>query len=302
MTGPRATLDPEVAHRVAGLTLRARRAAEGLLTGLHKSPHRGASVVFVEHRDYRPGDDLRLLDWRAFARTDRHSIKHFEQETQLKATLVLDRSASMDWQGPSGGPSKLDHAVTLLGALAYILVRQGDATGAAAIDTEIIEALPAKSRPAHLDAVLRTLSGRTRRGARTDLESALTSVAERSGRRGVVVVASDLLDLSPTALQPLAQLVTRGHDVLVLHVLHADEIDLPFEGPARFVGLEGEEPVEADVATIRAQYATELEAFLGEARQRCVAAGTRYALARTDEAPEHALAALLAGGRRGGWG
>lgn len=297
-------LDPELANRVASLTYRARKAVEGLLTGIHRSPHRGASVVFVEHREYRPGDDLRLLDWRAFARTDRYSIKRFEQETQLRAGLVLDRSGSMAYppEGTREGATKAEHAATLLGALAYVLAGQGDAPGATVMDDRVREALPARSRTAHLDTLLRVLASPPEAGQRTDLGRALEEAAERAGRRGVVVIASDLLDLSEGALAPLATLVTRGNEVVVLQVLHPDELDLPFEGPCRFVGLEGEDPLEVDPDAVRDGYRQEIRDFIGSCRQRCVAAGARHVLARTDEPPEHTLAALLATSGRGGWG
>jgi uncharacterized protein (DUF58 family) len=295
-------LDPEVARRVSGLRLRARKAVEGLLAGNHRSPRRGASVVFVEHREYRPGDDPRLLDWRAFARTDRHSIKHFEQETQLRATLVLDRSGSMAYPDIGHGPSKATHAATLLASLAYVLVRQGDAAGLITVDSDLADVLPARARAAHLDTLLRALSEPVQPGRVTDLVTALDAVAERAGRRGVVAVASDLLDLRDDALRPLASMVTRGNEVIVFHVLHPDEIEFPFHGPTRFTGLEGEVPLDVDPDAVRAAYQREVQAFLAACRSQCQAAGARYILARTDESPEHTLAALLATGRRGGWG
>src|SRR5688500_6627416 len=173
-------LDPDVARRVANLTLSARKAVEGLLSGVHRSPHRGASVVFVEHREYKPGDDLRLLDWRAYARSDRHQIKRFEQETHLRATLVLDRSGSMAYGG-DGRSSKARHAATVLAALAFILIRQGDAPGLAAIVETIYARLPPRTKPAHLEEVLRELSTPPVDGTKTDLAAALTEVAERAG-------------------------------------------------------------------------------------------------------------------------
>jgi uncharacterized protein (DUF58 family) len=293
-------LDPETAKRVRNLTLQARRTVDGLLSGMHRSPHRGASVVFVEHREYRPGDDTRLLDWRAFARTDRDVVKRFEQETHLRATLVLDASGSMAYRGLDG-VSKEQHAAALLAALAYVLIGQGDAAGVARIDDTLEEAVPPRTRPAHLETVLRALAMPAERGHPTDLSAALSAVAERAGRRGVVAIASDLLDLSDGALGPIAHLVTRGHDVIVLHVLHPDEIAFPFEGPARFVGLEREPSVDVDAEAVRKSYCAEVERFIEASRQQCNAAGARYALARTDDPPEHVLAALLSRGRRRGW-
>jgi len=293
------TLDPDVAKRVQSLTFSARRTVDGLLAGIHRSPHRGASVVFVEHREYRPGDDPRLLDWRAFARTDRDVVKRFEQETQLRATLVLDRSGSMAYVG-SDGRDKGSHAATLLAALAYILIGQGDATGAALISDSLGELVPPRTRPAHLETILKALAAPPAEGAPTDLAAALTAVAERVGRRGVVAIASDLLDLRENALAPIAHLVSRGHDVIVFHVLHPDEIDFPFHGPTRFEGFEGESPIDADADAVRRAYQREVAAFIETSRRRAIAAGARYALSRTDGRPEHQLGAILTSGRRRG--
>ncbi len=296
---PRA-LDPETARRVAGLTFQARKAVEGLLAGVHRSPHRGASVVFVEHREYRPGDDLRLLDWRAYARSDRHQIKRFEQETHLRATLVLDRSGSMAYAG-EGRPRKAEHAATLLGALAFILIRQGDAPGLAVVADAVLERLPSRTKPTHLEELLRALAAPAVEGTPTDLGGALTEVAERAGRRGLVAVASDLLDFDDRALEPLSFLTGRGHDVVVFHVMDPDELELPFSDPARFVGLEGEPSIDADPEALRASYLAEIERFLAERRARCAAVGARYVLARTDEPVERALASVLTSARRKGY-
>jgi uncharacterized protein (DUF58 family) len=295
----RAVLEPDLARRIRALRFRARSVVDGLLAGSHRSPHRGASVVFVEHREYRPGDDPRLLDWRAFARTDRHNIKHFEQETQLRATLVLDRSGSMAYADPPDSPSKEEHAATLLAALAFVLVQQGDAAGLMGVTTQVEDVLPARSRANHLDALLQALAQPALPGRETNLATALDAVAERVGRRGVVVIASDLLDLHEGALSPLASMVGRGNDVLVLHVLHPNELDLPFHGPTRFVGLEDEPPLDVDPDAIRDAYLQQVASFVETCRVHCMAAGARYALARTDQAPEHTLASVLSSRRRG---
>jgi uncharacterized protein (DUF58 family) len=302
----RPILDPEIRKRIANLTFKARRAVEGMLSGAHRSPHRGASVVFVEHREYRPGDDLRLLDWRAYARSDRHTVKRFEQETQLRATLVLDASPSMSYAGARSSASKGDHAATLLAALGLVLVRQGDAAGAVRFAREVIASVPPRSRPAHLELVLGELATPIAEGGTTDLRTALGQVAERAERRGVIAIASDLIDLDADgkmkehALAPIDQLVHRGHDVWVFQVMDPDELDLPFDGPTRFVGLEGEGTLDVDPAALRAQYREEMQAFLDLARARCTAAGARYRLVRTDEPVERVLAEVLARpGRRG---
>ncbi len=293
-------LDPEVARRVANLSLQARKAVDGLLSGVHRSPHRGASVVFVEHREYRPGDDLRLLDWRAYARSDRHQIKRFEQETHLSASLVLDRSGSMAY-GAEDRPSKIEHAATLLAALAFILIRQGDAPGLNIVTSTVEQRLPPRTKPAHLEEVLRELATPVTEGTRTDLRTALTEVAERAGRRGLTALASDLLDFDERALEPLSYLVGHGHDVVVFHVLDTDEIDLPFDDATRFVGLEGEPSIDADPQALREAYRREMGAFMASCRARCISAGARYVLARTDEPVERTLASVLTSARRRGF-
>ena len=181
-------LEPELAVRLAGLTLRAKRTVDGLLAGMHRSPHRGASAIFKEHRAYRPGDDPRLIDWRAYARSDRYAIKHFEHETQLRGTLALDISPSMHWG--SGDISKIDHAATLLAALAYVLTRQGDAVSLITFDEAVRDRLPARSGPAHLDYLIRTLAEPAQSTGRTSLHASLDKLIEHAGRMGLVVIAS----------------------------------------------------------------------------------------------------------------
>lgn len=287
-------LDPELAVRLAGLTLRARRTVDGLLAGMHRSPHRGASAIFKEHRAYRPGDDPRLIDWRAYARSDRYAIKHFEHETQLRGTLTLDISRSMRWG--SAELSKLDHAATLLAALAYVLTRQGDAVSLITFDDAIRDRLPARSGPAHLDYLMRTLAEPAKSIGSTALHASLDKLIEHAGRMGVVVIASDLLDLRDDALDPIARIQARGHQAIVLHVMDPAELELPYEQPMHFEGLEGEAPVEVDPKGIRRRYKEAIDDFLASCQHRVVAAGGRYLLARTDTPPEHTLLQLLRNG------
>lgn len=284
-------LEPELAVRLAGLTLRSKRTVDGLLAGMHRSPHRGASAIFKEHRAYRPGDDPRLIDWRAYARSDRYAIKHFEHETQLRGTLALDISASMNWG--SGDLSKLDYASTLLAALAYVLTRQGDAVSLITFDDTVRDRIPARSGPAHLDYLMRHLALPTKSSGGTALHASLDKLVEHAGRMGLVVIASDLLDLHEDALDPVARIQARGHQTVVLHVMDPAELELPFEQPMRFEGVEGEPFVEVDPKGIRRAYREAIDAFVEASQQRVVAAGARYMLARTDAPPEHILLQLL---------
>ncbi|MDD9934617.1 MAG: DUF58 domain-containing protein [Myxococcales bacterium] len=293
-----AVLGQDVVQRIATLRVRARRAVEGVRSGIHRSPHRGASVIFAEHRDYRPGDDLRLLDWRAFARNDRYTIKHFEQETHLRAHLIFDVSPSMAYDGGVAATHKRDYAATLLAAMAFILLGQGDAVGVHAIGSGVLETLPARARPGQLDAILRLLGNPPESDGATSLQHALTACAERVGRRGLVVIASDLLDYEAAALEPLTRLRALGHDVIVFHVLHPDELDFPFEQRSRFVDPEGDASLDTDAEAIRHAYLSRLTDFIVSCRQRCTAAGARYVLARTDVPVQQVVSAVLAG--RGG--
>lgn len=273
-------LDAELAERVAALRLDTTHVVEGVMSGSHRSPHRGASVVFVEHRDYRPGDDLRQLDWRAFARNDRHVTKRFEQETELALHLWLDASSSMRFG--AGNAEKARCAATLLASFATLAHAQGDAVGLVRFDDAIRTDLPARTSPAHLRVVLDALALPPTERSRTDLH-ALASVAERASRRGVVIVASDLLDLSEHPLAAIEHVARRGHDVRVFQILHREELELPHDGPAVFDGLEGEPTIEADPAEIRAAYRAELDAHIELCRKRLLEVGARHRLVITDE-------------------
>ncbi|HKU42802.1 MAG TPA: DUF58 domain-containing protein [Polyangiales bacterium] len=306
MTEPaqRKLLDQELAERVASLHVRATRAVDGIRSGIHRSPHRGASMVFAEHRDYRPGDDLRTLDWRVFARNDRYTVKHFEQETHLRASLLLDLSASMAFDGGKAESQKAQYAATLLAALSLILLGQGDAVGAYAFDADLRKALPARNRADHLSSLLSVLAlpPVQRSAAPAVLANMLTAIGEHVGRRGLVVLASDLIDETPNALGPLSHFAALGHEVIVLHVLHPQEIEFPFANSLRFEDPEHEGVMlEADAESIRKAYRAELAGFLESCKQRCVAAGARYALARTDRPAQDVLASVLLPAGRTGW-
>lgn len=304
-------LDAETNARVAALKIEAARAVDGLLSGMHPSPHRGASVVFVEHREYRPGDDPRLLDWRAFARSDRHTIKRFEQESQLGATLVLDASGSMDFGAPK---KKVEYAATLLAALASVLSSQGDAVGLLRFDHEVTAEIRPKSGATQEERVLRELASPPRPlpvdlapGRASALGEALERLAETATRRGLIVLASDLLVLPEEGqadpLVALDRLRARGHEVWVLQVMTPDELLLPEADAARFLGCEGEPSLEVDPVALRSAYLSELGRFLEDRAARVIGAGGRHLLARTDVPPHEVLAEVISqrsGARKGG--
>lgn len=296
-------LDPALLARIAGMPLRARTVVEGALSGMHRSPHRGASVEFSEHKEYAPGDDLRHVDWRALGRVDRFYVKQFEHETNLRATLLVDASRSMGYRGRAAAMSKLEVASVLAASLAYLLVQQGDAAGLLTFADGPLEYLPPRSRPAHLHALLAALEALTPQRESTDLARALDRVAETVPHRGLVVLVSDLIDfrIEPAAL--LRRLKQSRHDVAVLQVLDRDELSLPFEGPTVFEGLEGRVRLLTDPAGLRDRYRAELEAWTAGWRRACVEADADYQLVPTDAPLDRVLAELLRRRLgRGRWG
>lgn len=290
-------LSQELVDRIANLKVRARGAVEGLRSGIHRSPHRGASVIFAEHRDYRPGDDTRLLDWRAFARNDRYTVKHFEQETHLRAQLLLDLSPSMAYGNAE--MEKATYGATLLSALALVLLRQGDAVGAMVLTDRVTETLPSRARSDHLDSLLSFLAQQPAESGQTHLQNALLQIGERLGKRGLLALASDLIDTDSEALRPLSLLRARGHELWVFHVLHPDELELPFTDSARFVDPESGAELDVDPRSVRAAYRERMDVFLNTRQAQCTAAGCRYILARTDHPAQQTLAAALGQRKKG---
>lgn len=300
------TTDPDaaLAERLSTLKLESATVADGLWGGVHRGGRQGASVVFRERRAYSPGDDPRLLDWRALARTDRPSVKRFDEEAELQVLLLLDRSPSMGW--PDGEGSKLSYAATLMGALAHVACRQGDRVGLSTLDRELNACVAPSSRPGQLGKLLAALAATEPGGDRTDLEHALGELSHGSARRSVIVLASDLLDPAGLPAKTFRELAARGHELKVLHVLSRAELSLSGEGPARFVGLEGEPSVEADTARVKTAYLELMAQFLERARAACLEARASYALAATDGRPVDALRELLQppsrAARRQKWG
>jgi uncharacterized protein (DUF58 family) len=292
-------LDPKVLAKLGNTQLRARAVVEGLLSGLHRSPHQGQSVEFAEHKDYAPGDDLRHLDWKAWGKLDRYYVKRFEHETNLRAFLVLDASASMGYGGRDR-LTKLAYAQTVAACLGYLSIRQQDAAGVVVARGKELGYLPPRAALGHLPAILNTLEAAAASGP-TDLAAAADLVAEKAGRRAAVYVLSDLLDFAPGAMRRLADLRRMKHEVAIFHVLDPDELDFPFEDATRFEGLEGEPALEVDPRAIRASYLEEMAAFCADARRTCERADVEYEPVRTDAAMDRLLLRFLArreGGRR----
>jgi uncharacterized protein (DUF58 family) len=283
-------LDPQVLSRLMHLPLLARQAMEGSVSGQHKSPHRGSSVEFAEYRNYVPGDDIRRLDWRVFARTDRFFLKEFEAETNLRCYLVLDCSGSMRYG--KAGASKLDYARRLAATLGYLAAHQGDAVGLVCAGEKTFFDIPARRNPAHLKVILDNMQKAAARG-QTGLLPALHDLAEKVKRRALVVVFSDFFcDLAPL-LDCFQHLRFQKHDLALFQLLDRAELEFKFDRPTRFVDLESSLNLVTEPAAVRDEYLRQLWRFLDALREGCHEFAADYRQVVTDQPYEKALADFL---------
>lgn len=299
---PSRLLDPSALARITNLELRARAVVEGFLTGLHQSPYHGFSVEFAQHRPYNPGDNLKHLDYRVLARTERYYIKQFQEETNLKAYLLVDHSASMGFpldegEGASRSVSKLHYAVSLAAALAFLLLKQRDAVGLIPFAEAVEAMLAPRSAMGYLETLLTYLEALRPQG-QTQTARALLEIAERVTRRGLVVLISDLWDDPQAVASALRAVRHMGHEVIVFHILHPREIDFAFPREARFRDMETEERIATRPWHIRAFYAREVEAHLERLKGEARAVGIDYNLFTTDQPYEVALFQFLVRRRR----
>ena len=272
------------------MELRARHIVEGFLSGMHRSPYFGQSVEFLQHREYVPGDDLRHVDWKVWARQDRLYIKQFEEDTNLRCTFLVDVSKSMEY---GNGPlNKYEYACTIAGSLAYLVLRQQDAVACWAFDERVRARVPHQSKRNHLLTVVESLHVAIP-AEKTDLSGVLKEAAETLPRRGMVVVISDFLSDLDGTIRGLKMLRQRGHDVMVFHVLDDDELDFPFSGPMRFEGLELPQHLNCNPRALREGYLEALGAFLEELKRQCARNVVDYALLRTSQPLDAALATYL---------
>ncbi len=290
-------LPPEALARIGRLELRARTVVDGVLAGMHKSPYKGNSVEFLQHREYTRGDDLRRVDWKVWGRQDRLYIKEFEDETSLRLFLLVDGSASMDYRPPrfaqTSGLTKFDYAATLAASLGWLGLSQGDAVGCAVFDDRVRASVPARTSRSHLASIVANLE-QPRQQQPSDFRSVFRSLGETLPRRGLVVIFSDLFGDRDDLAKGLRLLRQRGHDIAIFHVLDDDELDFPFDGPTRFEGLEMPEELTCNPRALRAGYLEAVEAFLADVRSRAATARCDYQLVRTGQPVDAALVNFLA--------
>jgi uncharacterized protein (DUF58 family) len=288
-------IDPAQLARLGSLPIKARVIVEGALSGLHRASVHGSSVEFSEHKEYSPGDELRHIDWRAYAKGDRYYVKQYEQESQLTVYLVLDASASMRFAG--GGIAKLEYAGLSLAALAYLTIQQQDKVGFLACGDRKIETLvPPRARSNHLHDLLAVMDQLMSKGGIGDESpaAALRRISELARRRRcLIVLASDLFDTDDETLNALAALRAQKHDVSVLHILDPHERTFPYDGLTEFHALESPNRMLVNPAAIKRDYLERMEQFLAKCRGTLAAAGVDYHLTSTDRSLESTLIELL---------
>ncbi|MCX5748192.1 MAG: DUF58 domain-containing protein [Proteobacteria bacterium] len=296
-------LDPAHIARLGSLPIKARVIVEGALSGLHRASLHGASIEFAEHKEYSPGDELRHVDWKAYAKQDRYYVKQFEHESQLTIYLVLDASASMAFAGGGlkandspVGVSKLEYAGLALAALAYLAIQQQDKVGFIASGTGRDTIVPPRARTTHLHDLLGVIDRVITNGAVGDASpaDALARIAEQSRRRkSLVILASDLFDLDDRTLDALAMLRAQRHDISVLHVLDPHERTFPYYGLTQFEALESNHVMLVNPAAVRREYLERMETFLAHVKASLASTGIDYHLTSTDRPLEETLLDLL---------
>jgi len=289
-SNPDRYFDPAILARVGFSPLLARVVVEGFINGLHKSPFHGFSVEFADHREYVPGDDLKFIDWHLYARTDHYYVKRFEEETNLRCTILLDRSASMGFG--TGKLTKWDYGCFLATCLAYLMLRQQDAAGLALFGASPGLVIQPRCRRTHLRQLMKGMIDNAPGGG-TDVPLSMQAIGRRLKRRGLVVVISDLIDDPETTLKSLRMLAGRGHDVIVFHVQDAAELEFPFEGATLFEDLETGKQLEIDPRAVKATYLERMQNLTEFYRKGLSEMGVDYHLINTSMPYDNALSAYL---------
>ncbi len=283
--------DPLVLARLSNLYLKSRWVVEGIMSGIHRSRSKGFSVEFEEHREYSPGDEIRRIDWKALGKFDRYFIKETEDETNLRAYLILDVSASMDYT--SNGITKFSYGCILAASLAHVIIKQQDAAGLVTFSDRIESFIPPRAQRGYLMEILRALEGITPSGE-TSVGKILQEVAGKMNRRGLVILISDLLDEPESILEGLHLFRFKGNDVIVFHLLDPAELELPFEGNILFEDMEQVDlKVAADPKAIHRVYTKVVEEFIERIRKDCQERSIDYQLLSTSTPLDHALVSYL---------
>jgi uncharacterized protein (DUF58 family) len=284
-------LQPSTISRIQGIELKARLVVEGFITGLHKSPYHGFSIEFAEHRQYMPGDEIKFIDWKVYGRTDRYYVKQYEDETNLRCTILVDSSASMNFAS-KGNITKFDYASYLAAAMAFLMMKQQDAAGLALYDTELRKYLPARSKTSYIQELLKALGDATPTH-QTGTASALSQVAERISRRGLVIILSDFFDSMDSIVPALKRFRHNNHEVLAFHILDPRERDFNFGMDAVFKDMETGEELTTQPYQIKTSYAEAMQHFTDTLKKECRERNIDYMLLDTAQPFDTALVQYL---------
>ena len=285
-------LDPQALGRLKNLSLAARGVVEGFFAGMHKSPHRGFSVEFAEHREYTPGVDPRHIDWRVYGRREKLYVKQYEEETSLRCHILLDKSNSMTY-GSTGGVNKLEYASFLAASLAYLVAFQHDAVGLITLDDQVRDRVPPRQGAGHLKVLMEHLES-VEPGGETSLGESFHELAETIKRRSVVIIISDLFDDPEAIVSGLKHFSHRRHDVIVFQTLDPDELTFPFDDVSRIEDMETGRQITSDPRLFRSSYLEELGRFLDTIREGCLESQIDHVVAETGTPFDAFLGAYLA--------
>jgi len=283
-------LNPATIARLDNMALRARLVVEGFIIGLHKSPYHGFSVEFAEHRPYNPGDEIRHIDWKLYGKTDRYYIKQYEEETNLKSYLLLDKSGSMKYS--SGSITKLSYGSYLAAALAYLMLKQQDAVSLTLFDDRVRNFLPPSAKKSHLNQLLAALE-KVQAGAETRIAPQLHELAEKLKKRGLIVLISDLLDEPDEVINALKHFRHKRHEVILFHILDRQELEFSFNRQTRFVDLETARHINTEPWHIQEAYQGLMRQFIENYKIQCRANNIDYVTLITDQDLDRALSEYL---------
>ncbi len=291
MESKRNYLDPLILTKISNMFLRARFVVEGFIAGLHQSPFRGFSLQFAQHREYAPGDELKHLDWKVYGKTDRYCVKQYQEETNLKAYIILDCSASMGY-GSSSNLSKFQYGSYLTASLAYLMLRQQDSVGLVTFDEIIKDYIPPRSNRAHLSMILGKLESLLPSG-KTKISAVLKKMEQYIKRRGLIILISDFFDEQEEVLKSLKYFHFKKHEIIVFHLLDDSELEFPFEGLVLFEDIEKGTKVLTYPEVIKKRYEDSINHFVESYKLKCRENGIDYCFIRTSTPLDYALGIYL---------
>lgn len=283
--------DPVTLSRIASMELRARLVVDGVLSGIHKSPYKGSSIEFLEHKEYSPGNEIKHIDWKVHAKTDKYYVKEFEEETNLKCYIFLDTSGSMEYK--STGVSKFEYAATLAASLSYLLLKQSDMVGLISFSGKTLRYVPPRSRINHLYALLNTLA-ELKPAGKSDISAVLGEFIGKIGRRSLIIFISDFFDDTNKVIQQLKYLQVRKNEVVLFHVLDPYELTFPFEAITYFESMEDERRILADPKAVKDRYLSGINRYLEQFRQACFENQIDYWLINSSTPMDQSLIRFLA--------